>query len=348
MKALEAAGKKTELAIITCRPEDPTGYGRIVRNKKNKVEAIIEQLDATPAQRKIEEINAGIYIAEVPQVFKSLERVRKKNAQGEYYLTDLVEEARSRNKKVLAVERENYKGLMGINSRLELAVVQKEMNRRLLEKLMDHGVAVEDPDRTFVGPDVKIGKDCVIKPDCYFSGRVVIGKDSIVGPGAVLHNVQAGKNVQIKAWSVLENCVLADGVIAGPFVRLRPGAELLKNSRAGNFVEIKKSTLGKGSKANHLSYIGDATVGDGVNVGAGTITCNYDGVNKHQTIIENGVFIGSDTQLVAPVCIGKNAVIGAGTTVTKDVPADALAVSRTNQKNIPKYGKRRKKRTKKK
>ena len=217
------------------------------------------------------------------------------------------------------------------------------MNRRLIKKFMKNGVTVIDPANTWLGPNVRAGKDTTILPNCHIHGRVRLGTGCRIGPGAVIHNARIGSEVEIKAYSVLEDCDIGNGARVGPFARLRPGALLEEKAQVGNFVEMKKSRLGRGSKANHLSYLGDTTIGAGANVGAGTITCNYDGVNKHQTVIEDGVFIGSDTQLVAPVKIGKNAIIGAGTTVTADVPADALAVSRVKQKNIRGYARRRRK-----
>jgi bifunctional UDP-N-acetylglucosamine pyrophosphorylase/glucosamine-1-phosphate N-acetyltransferase len=215
------------------------------------------------------------------------------------------------------------------------------MSRRLIDRLMAKGVTIIDPQRTYLGPEVRIGKDTVIFPDCIIHKRVQIGSGCRIGPGAVIQDAKIESGAEIRPYSVLEDCRVGPGAQVGPFARLRPGTVLQANAQVGNFVEVKKTTLGPGSKANHLTYLGDTTLGAGVNVGAGTITCNYDGVNKHPTIIEDGVFIGSDTQLVAPVRVGKNAIIGAGTTVTTDVPADSLAVSRIPQKNIKGYAKRK-------
>jgi bifunctional UDP-N-acetylglucosamine pyrophosphorylase/glucosamine-1-phosphate N-acetyltransferase len=341
--ALSRAGRNSSVALLSCHLDDPSGYGRIVRNTKGQVERIVEHLDATKEERRIEEINAGIYLVDLPFVFEALDRVRRNNAQEEYYLTDLIEEAKNQGLRVRAALRQDPLSLMGVNSRLELARAARYMNQTFIVDLMTKGVTFIDPDRTVISHDTKIGKDSVIHPDCYFYGEVSIGRDCRIGPGAVIENSKIGNSVEIKPWSVLEGCSVGVGSAVGPFARLRPGAKLGKNCRVGNFVEIKKSVIGEGSKASHLSYLGDAIIGRGVNVGAGTITCNYDGAHKHQTEIDDGVFVGSDTQFVAPVKIGKNAVIGAGTTVTQDVPAESLTVSRVRQKNILGYTKKKKK-----
>jgi bifunctional UDP-N-acetylglucosamine pyrophosphorylase / glucosamine-1-phosphate N-acetyltransferase len=340
LSALDRAGRNSAVAFLTCRLDDPSGYGRVVRDDRGRVAAIVEHKDASPSQRRIDEINAGIYLVEGRFAFKALGAVKSTNAQKEFYLTDLIAAAKRSGLSVAAVERKTARALLGVNSREQLAAAEKEMNRRLAQKLMARGVSLIDPEHTYLGSDVKVGKDSLIFPGCFFSGRVRIGSNCRIGPGVVIKDAEIDKAVEIKAYSVLESCQVGRGAIVGPFARLRPGAKLEADARVGNFVEMKKSTLGKGSKANHLSYLGDAEIGAGVNVGAGTITCNYDGVNKYKTEIEDGVFIGSDTQLVAPVKVGRGAVVGAGTTVTTDVPADALAVSRVSQKNIKGYGKR--------
>jgi bifunctional UDP-N-acetylglucosamine pyrophosphorylase/glucosamine-1-phosphate N-acetyltransferase len=311
LAALERSGKRAAVAFLTCMLEDPTGYGRVVRDERGRVARIVEQTDADAAERRIPEINAGIYVVRAPDVFAALKGVRSKNKQGEFYLTDLIELARRKGQVVRAVQRKGSRELLGVNDRKELAEAHRRMSRRLIDWHMTKGVKVQ------------IGSGCRI------------------GPGAVIQNAKIGSGAEIRPYSVLEDCRVGRGCLVGPFARLRPGTVLEADARVGNFVEVKKTTVGKGSKANHLTYLGDTVIGAGVNVGAGTITCNYDGVNKYQTIIEDGVFIGSDTQLVAPVKVGKNAIIGAGTTVTGNVPQDSLAVSRTPQKNIKGYAKRK-------
>ncbi len=341
LSALEREGKRAEVAFLTCRLEDPGGYGRVVRDQRGRVVRIVEQTDAGPSERSIREINAGIYLVRAPEVFKSLKRVGSQNRQGEYYLTDLVELARNRGRVVKAVLRKGSKELLGVNDRKELAEAHRQMSRRLIDRLMAKGVTIVDPRRTHMGPDVSVGKDTVIFPDCIIHKRVSIGPGCRIGPGVVIENARIEAGAEIRPFSVLQDCRVGPGALVGPFARLRPGAVLLEDARVGNFVEVKKTTVGRGSKANHLTYLGDTTIGAGVNVGAGTITCNYDGVNKYPTVIEDGVFIGSDTQLVAPVTVGQNAIIGAGTTVTNDVPADSLAVSRVPQRNIKGYARRK-------
>jgi len=340
---LQRAGGKAAVAFLTCRPEDPAGYGRVVRDARGEVVRIVEHADASAAERRIGEINAGIYLVDLPFVFRALERVRRANAQGEFYLTDLVEQARARGERVAGVARDDAAAFQGVNTRAELARAEALMNRRLVERLMKSGVTVLDPATTWVGPGVRVGADTVLLPNCLLRGEVRIGRECRIGPGAVIDNARIDTGAEVRAYSVLEGCRIGEDCVVGPFARLRPGAELGAGARVGNFVEVKQSRLGKGARANHLTYLGDATVEDGANVGAGTITCNYDGCDKHATVIGEGAFIGSGTQLVAPVRIGREAVIGAGTTVTSDVPPGALAVSRVRQENIPGYARRRKK-----
>jgi bifunctional UDP-N-acetylglucosamine pyrophosphorylase/glucosamine-1-phosphate N-acetyltransferase len=341
LTALEREGQRAALAFLTCRLENPRGYGRVIRDEQGRVVRIVEQADAGASERRILEINAGIYLVRAPDIFTALKGVRSKNQQGEYYLTDLIEMARHKGQVVRAVQRKGSKELLGVNDRKDLAEAHRQMSRRLIDRLLAKGVTIIDPQRTYLGPEVRIGKDTVIFPDCIIHKRVQIGSGCRIGPGAVIQDAKIESGAEIRPYSVLEDCRVGPGALVGPFARLRPGTVLQANARVGNFVEVKKTTLGPGSKANHLTYLGDTTLGAGVNVGAGTITCNYDGVNKHPTIIEDGVFIGSDTQLVAPVRVGKNAIIGAGTTVTTNVPADSLAVSRIPQKNIKGYAKRK-------
>ncbi|HUU00611.1 MAG TPA: bifunctional UDP-N-acetylglucosamine diphosphorylase/glucosamine-1-phosphate N-acetyltransferase GlmU [Myxococcota bacterium] len=341
LSALSRAGKRAAVTFLSCRLDDPAGYGRVIRDARGEVECIVEHRDASAGQRRIDEINAGSYLVDTPLVFEALSRIKNANNQGEYYLTDLVAEARRRGLPVRAVVRPGARALLGVNDRLQLAAAERQMNLRFCERLMKKGVTIIAPEHTWLGPEVEIGSDTVLEPGCFLRGRVKIGQGCRIGPGAVITDASIGADVNVLAYSVLADCRVDRGARVGPFARLRPGAHLMDGARVGNFVEVKKSTLGKGAKAGHLSYLGDAEIGADVNVGAGTITCNYDGAHKYRTEIGEGAFIGSDTQLVAPVKVGKRAVVGAGTTVTIDVPDDALAVSRVRQKNIKGYAKRR-------
>ncbi len=336
LAALERAGRNSTLAFLTCRLSDPGKYGRVLRGPRDEVLKIVEHADATKSQRRINEINTGIYMMDAAWAYKAMKNLNRSNAQGEYYLTDLVESCAASSKTVKAMEVE-ANSMLGVNDRVDLAKVEKAMNLRLLHAIMASGVTVLDPGSTWIGPDVKVGRDSVILPGCHFFGKVRVGKACVIGPGAVISDSTISSGVEIKAYSVLEQSKVGRGSQIGPFARLRPGTVCGQNTKVGNFVETKKTHMGNGSKASHLTYLGDTQVGAGVNVGAGTITCNYDGVNKHPTVIGDGAFIGSDTQLVAPVKVGKGAYVGAGTTVTRDVPDHALAVSRTRQKNIEGY-----------
>ncbi len=339
MGVLRRAARGAAVAFLTCRLDDPKRYGRVVRDERGWIERIVEYADASRSIRRIDEINTGIYMVDSPFVFSALSKVGRDNAQGEFYLTDLIHIAQKRGLEVRGVEVTSTDAVMGINDRLDLARAERDLNQRLLSKLMLKGVTVVDPNSTWIGLKVRVGADSEILPGCHLSGQVNIGRGCRIGPGAVLSDTRVADNAEIRAYSVLEQCQVGKGALVGPFARLRPGTVLEADARVGNFVEIKKTRLGKGSKANHLTYLGDAEVGAGVNVGAGTITCNYDGINKHSSEIGDGAFIGSGTQLVAPVRVGKGAYVGAGTTVTHNVPDEALAVSRTRQRNIEGYAK---------
>ncbi|RLB58870.1 MAG: UDP-N-acetylglucosamine diphosphorylase/glucosamine-1-phosphate N-acetyltransferase [Deltaproteobacteria bacterium] len=341
VSALLRAGRSASLVLLTCRPDDPSGYGRLVRDERGRPRRIVEHRDADAATRRIGEVNAGLYLVDCPWVFRALARLGRGNAQGEYYLTDLLELARRRGLAVRALERPGARRILGVNDRLQLAEAERELNRRLCARLQRRGVTIEDPASTWLGPRVSVGRDSVIRPGCYLRGEVKIGPRCRLGPGAVLSDCRLAADVEVGAWCVLDSCRVESGARLGPFARLRPGARIGRGARVGNFVEVKNSRLGPGAKANHLTYLGDADIGEGANVGAGTITCNYDGVHKHRTVIGAGAFIGSNTELVAPVTVGRDAVVGAGTTVTSDVPDEALAVSRVRQKNLPGYRRRR-------
>jgi bifunctional UDP-N-acetylglucosamine pyrophosphorylase/glucosamine-1-phosphate N-acetyltransferase len=319
---------KAVLAIATAIFPDPTGYGRVVRSGQ-RILRIVEEKDSTPKQKKIRECNAGIYLAESGFLWDAVEKIRSDNAQRELYLTDLVELA-ARKKKVsshsVAAEE-----AAGVNDRAELVACAKVLQSRINCGWMKAGVTILDPDTAYIAEGIEIGPDSEIGPSVSIGGQSQIGQSVSLGQGSVVVNSEIGDRTKILAYTVIEGAKIGRECSVGPFARLRPGSELEPQVHLGNFVETKKAHLGKGSKANHLSYLGDAQIGAGVNVGAGTITCNYDGTHKHQTVIGDGVFVGSDTQFVAPVRVGDGAYIAAGTTVTEDVPPLSLTLSRSPQ-----------------
>ena len=321
---------KGPLSLVATVLEDPTGYGRVIR-EGGRVSRIVEHKDCTAEQRKVRECNAGIYLVESSFLWKALAEIRPQNAQGEYYLTDLVEMA-AKLGPVASVEADAT-DTAGVNDRVELAARAQVMQQRINERHMRAGVSLMDPGSTFIEDDVAIGPDTEVGPMVTLAAGTVVGRDVTIGQGSVLTASRVANGTVIKPYSVFEESQVGERCIIGPFSRLRPGTELAEDVHLGNFVETKKAKLGKGTKASHLSYLGDAKIGAGVNIGAGTITCNYDGVNKHVTELGDGVFIGSDTQLVAPVSVGDGAYVGAGTTVTKNVPPGSLAVSRVPQVN---------------
>jgi bifunctional UDP-N-acetylglucosamine pyrophosphorylase/glucosamine-1-phosphate N-acetyltransferase len=321
---------RAAVTLITARLEDPFGYGRVVRGKTG-VMRVVEEKDASAAQKKIREVNAGIYCFDPKFLLASLSQLGKNNAQGEYYLPDTIGLARKKKLTVAAFPCGDPDEVMGVNSRFDLSRAEKAMKQRINRRWMDEGVTMIDPDATFVGPGVLLGRDVVLYPNVRLDGNTRIGDGCVIYPGSRVVDSALAGSVIVKDCSVIEQSDIAAGCTIGPFAHLRPGSVMAEGARIGNFVEIKKSTIGAGSKANHLSYIGDATVGAGVNIGAGVITCNYDGYEKHRTVIGDNVFVGSDAQLVAPVTIGEGAVVAAGATITRDVPADALAISRVPQ-----------------
>ena len=322
------------LAVLTVELADPQGYGRIVRNPAGQVVRIVEQKDATADEKKICEINTGIMAMPTGRLAEWLGRLSSDNAQNEYYLTDIVGMAVDAGLPVRTASPEHEWEVLGVNSKVQLAELERIAQRTLAEALMEQGVRLADPARIDVRGELCCGRDVFIDVNCVFEGLVVLDEAVEVGPNCVLKDARIGAGTRLAAFTHIEDAVVgADGQI-GPFARLRPGTELAEDVHVGNFVEIKKSTVAAHSKANHLAYIGDATIGSRVNVGAGTITCNYDGANKHRTIIEDDAFIGSDTQLVAPVTVGRGATLGAGTTLTKDAPPDSLTISRARQTSI--------------
>ena len=311
--------------LLTVKLEDPTGYGRIVRDEDGRFERIVEQKDATPAERQIKEINAGIYCFETQALFKALARVEPVNAQGEYYLTDVPGILRADGEDVAIYLHTDAREVSGVNTRAELAEFENILRRRTIRRLMlDSGVTFIDPAHTYISSEARLGRDCVVHPNVHIEGRSVIGDDCEIHQGTRIANSRIGNNVQIKDHCVIVESEIAHNCAVGPFAHLRMNSVLEESAAVGNFVEMKKARLGRKSKSMHLTYLGDATVGDGTNIGAGTITCNFDGVNKHPTVIEDDVKIGSDTMLVAPVRVGAGAVTAAGSVVTKDVPPDSL------------------------
>ena len=319
--------------VLTALVDQPYGYGRIVR-VRNKISRIVEERDASPAQRKIKEINSGIFVFSLGRLFEGLRGLATANAQGEYYLTDLVSIFRRKRLEVETIALEGADEIRGINSRSELAEASKIVRQKKNEELMAAGVTIEDPSTTYIDEDVIVGADTVIHPGVYLEGKTRIGSACEIHSGVRLINSEVGDRVTIQNFCVINGARMAAGVTVGPFAHIRPDTELGDNVHIGNFVELKKSTLGAGTKAGHLAYLGDAVIGERVNVGAGTITCNYDGEKKHPTVIEDGAFIGSDTQLIAPVTVGRGAYVGSGTTVRENVPAGSLAVSAGKQRNI--------------
>ncbi|MCL1059469.1 bifunctional UDP-N-acetylglucosamine diphosphorylase/glucosamine-1-phosphate N-acetyltransferase GlmU [Shewanella gelidimarina] len=333
LDSLLAAREDGGLAILTVNLPNPMGYGRIVR-EADKVVGIIEQKDATAEQLAINEINTGIMAAPGKQLKSWLSQLSSDNAQGEYYLTDIVAMAHKDGVAITTAQPESAVEVEGANNRVQLAQLERAYQVRAAEKLMLEGANLRDPARIDIRGDVTVGMDVMIDINVIIEGKVTIGNNVTIGAGAILINCDISDNAVIKPYSIIENAKVGVSASAGPFARLRPGAELKEDAHVGNFVEIKKAVLGKGSKAGHLAYIGDAQIGSGVNIGAGTITCNYDGANKFLTVIEDNVFVGSDTQLIAPVTIGKGATLGAGSTITKDVAAGELVITRVKQRHI--------------
>ncbi|ALO47668.1 bifunctional UDP-N-acetylglucosamine diphosphorylase/glucosamine-1-phosphate N-acetyltransferase GlmU [Pseudohongiella spirulinae] len=322
------------IAVLTLDTPQPHGLGRIIRDEQGHVSAIVEEKDASTEQRHITEINSGIMAFQASALRNWLSRLTTQNAQGEYYLTDTVELANQDGFQVAALTTEDSSEVQGVNNRLQLAELERNVQLAQAREIAMRGTTVMDPARLDIRGTLALGRDVSIDINTVFDGHNEIGHGVSIGPNVYIKNCIIGEHTQIQANSHLEGVVIADNCQIGPFARLRPGTELRSESKIGNFVETKKSVIGTGSKVNHLSYIGDAELGDNVNVGAGTITCNYDGVNKFRTIIKDGVFVGSNTSLVAPVTVGKNATIGAGSVITTQVPDEQLAVARGRQKNI--------------
>ncbi len=334
LQPLVASARTGELGLLTAILSDPHGYGRIVRNASNSIERIVEQKDANESERAIHEINSGMMALPAHQLKKWLGQLKNDNAQGEYYLTDIIAMAVADGVKVDGVIARDNDEILGVNDRVQLAHLERVYQKRCAERLMRNGVTISDPSRLDIRGEVITGQDVVLDIGVILEGTVKLGNRVSVGAHCVLKDVEIGDDVKIQPMSHIDGAIIHAGAIAGPFSRIRPGTVLNESAHVGNFVEIKNSQIGTGSKINHLSYVGDTTMGRDVNIGAGTITCNYDGANKHRTIIGDRVFVGSDTQLVAPVTVKDGATIGAGSTITKDAPAEELTLSRSKQLTI--------------
>lgn len=333
IEALLDAQPTGGIALLTVVLDNPTGYGRIVR-KNGPVVAIVEQKDATEEQKLIKEINTGVLVATGGDLKRWLSGLNNNNAQGEYYLTDVIAAAHDEGRAVEAVHPQSAIEVEGVNDRAQLARLERAFQQGQAKKLLEQGVMLRDPARFDLRGELQCGMDCEIDANVIIEGSVSLGDNVKIGAGSVLIDCEIDDNTVIRPYSVIEGATVGEECTVGPFTRLRPGAEMHNDSHVGNFVEIKNATLGQGSKANHLTYLGDATIGQRTNIGAGTITCNYDGANKHKTIIGNDVFVGSDSQLVAPVTIEDGVTIGAGTTVTKSVEKDQLVITRAKERRI--------------
>jgi bifunctional UDP-N-acetylglucosamine pyrophosphorylase/glucosamine-1-phosphate N-acetyltransferase len=329
----EHEASSVAVTVLTARLDKPFGYGRIIRDAEGRVRRIVEQKDATPEEQVIEEINSGIYCMDIDFLRAHIGHLGSENAQNEYYLTDLVGIAVAEHAGCAALVTDDPDEIMGVNDRVQLAHAAKILRQRINRHLMVSGVTLIDPDQTYIDVGVGVGSDTVIWPGCVLRGQTTIGCGCELESNVQITDCTLCNRVHIKAGSVLTEAQIAEEVTVGPMAHLRPGSVLAPHVKIGNFVETKKVVMGEGSKASHLTYLGDAEIGKEVNIGCGTITCNYDGKKKHKTVIGDGVFVGSDVQLVAPVTVGANVLIAAGTTVTRDVPPDSLAISRTPQVN---------------
>ncbi|TKC78225.1 UDP-N-acetylglucosamine diphosphorylase/glucosamine-1-phosphate N-acetyltransferase [Trinickia terrae] len=331
LKRLTDAAVEGRYGVLTVTLDDPAGYGRIVRDQAGYVQRIVEQKDATPEQQKIREINTGIVVTPTAQLAMWLASLRNDNAQGEYYLTDVVERAIEAGFDIVTTQPDEEWETLGVNSKAQLAELERVHQRNVADALLAAGVTLADPTRLDVRGTLECGRDVSIDVNCVFEGRVTLADNVTIGPNCVIRDAAIGAGTRIDAFTHVEGAQVGAQVVLGPYARLRPGTTLADEAHVGNFVEVKNAVLGHGSKANHLTYIGDADIGARVNVGAGTITCNYDGAFKHRTVIEDDVFVGSDTQLVAPVRVGRGVTIAAGTTVWKDVPEGMLVLNDKTQ-----------------
>jgi len=340
---LVAAKENADLALLTVDLVDPTGMGRIVRDSTNNITAIVEHKDATDEQRLIQEINTGMMVMKGADLKRWLGNLSSDNAQNEYYLTDVIEMAAKEGKRISSAQPQWHREVEGVNNRAQLASLERAYQLRQANEFLMAGVSLADPQRFDVRGSLEHGEDVFIDLNVVVEGKVSLGNNVHIGANCILRNCHIADNTRIEAFSLIEDATVASDCTVGPYARLRPGADLKQGAKVGNFVEIKKAVIGKGSKVNHLSYIGDAHIGEGANIGAGTITCNYDGVNKFKTEIGDGVFVGSNSSLVAPVSIAPGATIGAGSTITKSVNANDLAIARGKQRNIADWQKPSKK-----
>ncbi|WP_334169887.1 bifunctional UDP-N-acetylglucosamine diphosphorylase/glucosamine-1-phosphate N-acetyltransferase GlmU [Zoogloea sp.] len=334
LQRLMAAAGERQMALLTVHMADPTGYGRILRDAAGQVTRIVEEKDATPDERRVTEVNTGILAAPVERLRHWLANLKNDNAQGEYYLTDIIAMAVAEGIQVITTQPDAFEETLGVNNKTQLAELERIHQRNIARGLTDAGVTVIDPARLDVRGQLICGRDVEIDINCVFEGRVELGDGVRIGPNCVIRNATLGAGTKVAAFSQIEDTVMGEACVIGPYARTRPGTVLGADVHLGNFVEVKNSNIADHSKANHLAYVGDADIGQRVNVGAGTITCNYDGANKFRTIIEDDVFIGSDTQLVAPVRVGRGATLGAGTTLSKDAPPEQLTVSRAKQVSV--------------
>lgn len=338
LKKLVAQAQKQGVALLSIILKNPTGYGRIVR-KNNQIQAIIEQKDANNEQLAITEVNTGIMAVNSGLLRAYLDKLDTNNAQGELYLTDIIAMAVNDGKTIASVIADNEFEVAGVNDKIQLAELERVFQKNQATKFMQDGLTLKDPLRFDCRGSLSFGQECEIDVNVVIEGKVSLGNNTTIAPNCSLKNTKIGNNVSIFPNSVIEDAVIGDGASIGPFARIRPETTIGENAKIGNFVEVKKSVIGKSSKISHLSYVGDTVMGEAVNIGAGVITCNYDGVNKHQTTIEDGVFVGSDSQLIAPVTIGKNATIGAGSTISKDAPSEQLTLSRAKQSSLKNWQK---------
>ena len=342
IKSLLAQSQLTGFSLLSVTLDEPSGYGRIVRDKNKVIQAIIEQKDADEEKQKINEINTGIMAIQGSLLKKYICQLETNNKQGELYLTDIVEIAVSDNVTISSLVCDNVSEVMGINNNNQLAEAERIYQQKQAQDLMSNGLTIKDPNRFDCRGNLIFGKDCVIDVNVVFEGENELGKNVLISPNCIIKNAKIGDHAEIKANSIIENSIIGSHTTVGPFARVRPETKVGNYAKIGNFVEVKKSTIGDKSKVPHLSYVGDSSIGQNVNISAGVITCNYDGVNKHQTIIEDGAFIGSDTQLIAPIIVGKNATIGAGSTITQDAPSEKLTLSRKKQKTIDNWKRKKK------
>lgn len=343
LSTLIKKSESTGFSILTVIQKNPSGYGRIIRNSSQVIQSIVEHKDATPEELEIDEINSGIMAVRGLLLKKYLNELKPNNSQGEFYLTDIVEKAVKDDVNIASFICENSSEVMGINNKNNLAKAERAYQQKIVQSFMADGLTLKDPSRFDCRGNLIFGSDCIIDVNVIFEGDNQLGNNVVIASNCIIKNAKIGDNADIMQNSTIENSTIGSHTSIGPFARIRPETRVGDHAKIGNFVEVKKSSIGNNSKVSHLSYIGDSLVGEDVNIGAGVITCNYDGVNKHQTVINDGVFVGSNSQLIAPVTIGKNATIGAGSTITHDVPSEKLTLSRNKQATISKWKRPQKK-----